>query len=70
MQMQEKTEENRKKKSWINYISSITSNTSSKQLWHRVKTAMGNYLNNSTSLKENGQTVTSTKNIANTIGRT
>ena len=59
------------KESWINYVSNITSNTSSKQLWHRVKKAMGIYPNNSISfLKENGQTVTSTKNIANTIGRT
>ena len=59
------------KESWINYVSSITSNTSSKQLWHHVKKAMGIYPNNSVSfLKENGQTVTSTKNIANTIVRT
>ena len=57
--------------SWVNYVSNITSNTNSKQLWHRVKKAMGIYPNNSISfLKENGQTITSIKNIANTIGRT
>ena len=43
----------------------------SKQLWHRVKKSMGIYPNYSISfLKENGQTITSLKNIANTIGRT
>ena len=59
------------RKSWINYVSNITSDISSKQLWHRVKKAMGIYPNNRISfLKENGQTITSTKNIANTIGKT
>ena len=58
------------KDSWIKCVSNINSDTSSKQLWHRVKKAMEIYPNNSISfLKENGQTVTSTKNIANTIGK-
>ena len=55
----------------INYVSSISSNTSSKQLWHHVKKAMGIYPNNGISfLKGNGQTVTPTRSIANAIGRT
>ena len=59
------------KESWINYVSSITSNMSSKHRWHRVKKAMGIYPNYSISfLNENGRTITSTSNIANTIGRT
>ena len=55
----------------MNYVSNITSYTNSKQFWHRVKKAMEIYPNNIISfLKENGQTITSTKNTPNTIGRT
>ena len=44
---------------------------SSKQLWQCVKKAKGIYPNNSTSfLNEKGRTITSTRNIANIIGRT
>ena len=57
--------------SWIQYVSSITSETSSKKLWQKVKKVMGIHTDYSISfLKENGQTITSTKNIANTIGKT
>ena len=57
--------------SWIGYVSSITSDTSSKKLWQKVKNIMGIHTDYSISfLKEIGQTITSTKNIANTIGRT
>ena len=59
------------RESWIGYVSSITSDTSSKKVWKKVKNIMGIHTDYSISfLKENGHTITSTKNIANTIGRT
>ena len=59
------------RETWIGYVSSITSDTSSKKLWQKVKSIMSIHTDYSISfMKENGQTITSTKNIANTIGRT
>ena len=59
------------RESWIRYVSSITSDISSKKLWQKVKKVMGIHTDYSISfLKNNGQTITSTKNIANTIGKT
>ena len=60
------------KDSWINYVSSITPNMSSKHLWQQVKKAIGIvHPNNSISfLNDNGRTITSTRNTANSVGKT
>lgn len=58
------------KESWEKYVSSITPAVSSKQLWVKVRKAMGLYSTHSISVvEENGQIVTDTVDIANTIGR-
>ncbi|GBN97329.1 hypothetical protein AVEN_34548-1 [Araneus ventricosus] len=57
--------------SWINYISTITYSTSSYKLWQKVKKASGASISNSISvLHVNGQTISSPKNIANSIAST
>ena len=57
--------------SWKNYTSTITYNTSSKHLWKKVKSIMGVYTEQKYSfLIKNGQTITSKKTIADTIGET
>ena len=69
--MLEKIRRKSQQDSWINYVSNIIFDLSSKQLWHRVKKTMGIYTNKKISfLKQNGQSITSIKNIANTIGET
>ncbi|GBN25040.1 putative RNA-directed DNA polymerase from transposon X-element, partial [Araneus ventricosus] len=54
--------------SWRKYISTITSSTSSKELWQKVKKACGNVPSHSIStLTHNDQTISSPKEIADTI---
>ncbi|GBM04979.1 putative RNA-directed DNA polymerase from transposon X-element [Araneus ventricosus] len=54
--------------SWRKYISTITSSTSSKELWQKVKKACGNVPSHSIStLTNNDQTISSPKEIADTI---
>ncbi|GBM46456.1 hypothetical protein AVEN_78598-1 [Araneus ventricosus] len=54
--------------SWVNYISIITSSISSRELWQKVKKASGVHSSNAISiLNVNGQTVSSLKDIANSI---
>ncbi|GBN22722.1 hypothetical protein AVEN_68056-1 [Araneus ventricosus] len=57
--------------SWINYISTITYSTSSYKLWQKVKKASGASISNTISvLHVNGQTISSPRNIANSIAST
>ncbi|GBN27805.1 RNA-directed DNA polymerase from mobile element jockey [Araneus ventricosus] len=57
--------------SWVNYISTITSSISSRELWQKVKKASGVHSSNAISiLNVNGQLVSSLKDIANSIAST
>ncbi|GBN92256.1 hypothetical protein AVEN_12459-1 [Araneus ventricosus] len=54
--------------SWRKYISTITSSTSSKELWQEVKKACGNVpFHSILTLTHNDQTISSPKEIADTI---
>jgi ribonuclease HI len=56
------------KESWENYVSKITTSITSKQLWQKVKRCSGLYPNNQINiLQYNNQTISSVKDIANTI---
>jgi potassium voltage-gated channel Eag-related subfamily H protein 8 len=56
------------KDSWAQYVNSISTSTSSKQMWDKVRRCSGVYPNNQIHILEhNGQTLSSTKDIANTI---
>ncbi|GBM41175.1 hypothetical protein AVEN_35747-1 [Araneus ventricosus] len=56
------------RQSWRKYVSTITSSTSSKELWQKVKEACGNIPSHSISiLTRNEQTISSPKEIADTI---
>jgi ribonuclease HI len=56
------------KNSWTSYVNSISTSTSSKQLWDKVRRCTGLYPNNQLHILEhNNQTVSSTGDIANTI---
>ncbi|GBN40485.1 putative RNA-directed DNA polymerase from transposon X-element, partial [Araneus ventricosus] len=58
------------RESWINFVSSITSSTSSKQLWKKVKAANGIYCESSFPvLKTGNMTHSAPLDIANTLGR-
>ncbi|XP_035204612.1 uncharacterized protein LOC118179551 [Stegodyphus dumicola] len=55
--------------SWISYVSGITSSTPSKRAWERVRKACGIYNYHSLSiLEKDGRVISSTEEIANTIG--
>ncbi|GBN04963.1 putative RNA-directed DNA polymerase from transposon X-element [Araneus ventricosus] len=57
------------RESWINFVSSITSSTSSKQLWKKVKAANGIYCESSFPvLKTGNMTHSAPLDIANTLG--
>jgi ribonuclease HI len=57
--------------SWRNYVSSISSTTSSKQVWDKVRRCSGVYPNTQIHiLKHNNQTISSVNEIANTIAST
>ncbi|GBO08575.1 hypothetical protein AVEN_19739-1 [Araneus ventricosus] len=57
------------RESWINFVSSITSSTSSKQLWKKVKAANGIYREFSFPVLNTGNVTPSAPlNIANTLG--
>ncbi|GBM72371.1 hypothetical protein AVEN_178048-1 [Araneus ventricosus] len=57
------------RESWINFVSSITSSTSSKQLWKKVKAANGIYLEFSFPVLKTGNVTHSAPlDIANTLG--
>ncbi|GBN04419.1 hypothetical protein AVEN_230442-1 [Araneus ventricosus] len=57
------------RESWINFVSSITSSTSSKQLWKKVKAANGIYCESSFPvLKTGNMTRSAPLDMANTLG--
>ncbi|GFU45335.1 RNase H domain-containing protein [Trichonephila clavipes] len=59
------------RQSWIRYVSSLTSSTSSKQLWKKVKAANGIYRDFSFPILQTSNSVFSSPNeIANILGET
>jgi ribonuclease HI len=57
--------------SWRTYINTITSKTTSKQLWNKVKRSSGIYPNNQISILKSGNTIiSSTTEIANKLATT
>ncbi|GFW07738.1 putative RNA-directed DNA polymerase from transposon X-element [Trichonephila clavipes] len=59
------------RQSWIRYVSSLTSSTSSKQLWKKVKAANGMYREFSFSILQTSDSVFSSPDeIANILGET
>ncbi|GFV81577.1 RNA-directed DNA polymerase from mobile element jockey [Trichonephila clavipes] len=59
------------RQSWIRYVSSLTSSTSSKQLWKKVKAANGIYREFSFSILQTSNSVfSSPEEIANILGET
>ncbi|GFU09437.1 putative RNA-directed DNA polymerase from transposon X-element [Trichonephila clavipes] len=61
----------RQRKSWIRYVSSLTSSTSSKQLWRKVKAANGIYREFSFPILQTSDSVFSSPvEIANVLGET
>ncbi|GFW56196.1 putative RNA-directed DNA polymerase from transposon X-element [Trichonephila clavipes] len=59
------------RESWIQYVSSITSSTTSQQLWRKVKAANGLYRDFNVSILETSTALySSTLDVANLIGQT
>ncbi|GFT64112.1 putative RNA-directed DNA polymerase from transposon X-element [Trichonephila clavipes] len=59
------------RESWIQYVSSITSSTTSQQLWRKVKTANGLYRDFSIPILETSTAIYSSPvHVANVIGQT
>ncbi|GFT13876.1 probable RNA-directed DNA polymerase from transposon X-element [Trichonephila clavipes] len=59
------------RESWIQYVSSITSSTTSQQLWRKVKTANGLYRDFSIPILETSTAIYSSPvDVANVIGQT
>ncbi|GBM42510.1 putative RNA-directed DNA polymerase from transposon X-element [Araneus ventricosus] len=66
-----RTQRRSRRVSWLKFVSSITSTISSRQLWNKVKIASGISPPNAVSvLIHNGNTISSLKDIANTIAST
>ncbi|GFY21446.1 RNA-directed DNA polymerase from mobile element jockey [Trichonephila clavipes] len=66
-----KTRRQSQRESWIQYVSSITSSTTSQQLWRKVKTANGLYRDFSIPILETSTAIyLSPVDVANVIGQT
>ncbi|GFQ76046.1 probable RNA-directed DNA polymerase from transposon X-element [Trichonephila clavata] len=61
----------RKRESWINYVSSITCSTSSKEVWNKIHKLSGKYSASPVSmLVSNGVSINTIPEIANTLAET
>ncbi|GFU96976.1 putative RNA-directed DNA polymerase from transposon X-element [Trichonephila clavipes] len=66
-----KIRQQRQRKSWIQYVSSITSPTTSQQLWRKIKTANGLYRDFTVPILETSTAIYSSPvDVANLIGQT
>ncbi|GFR18563.1 uncharacterized protein TNCT_536211 [Trichonephila clavata] len=61
----------RKRDSWIKYVSNITCSTSSKEIWNKIRKLSGKYSASPVSmLVSNGVSINTIPEIANTLAET
>ncbi|GFR09476.1 uncharacterized protein TNCT_707631 [Trichonephila clavata] len=61
----------RKRESWIKYVSNITCSTSSKEVWNKIRKLSGKYSASPVSmLVSNGVSINTIPEIANTLAET
>jgi ribonuclease HI len=58
-----------KKRSWIEYVSTITHSTPSTTVWKKVKAISGRPVNTIPAIRDNGQIITTPHDVASVLGR-